>query len=192
MSNMASSSIEELNSELLVGLIFAFARGIMKADSSMKEGKWLKKELIGFELSGKTLGIIGLSITGNSLAKKAHLLGMSVIATSNGKKNKFVPEEFVKFVSLDELLKKSDFIYIDDSLSSEEFILNSDKLKLIKNTAYIINMGEKSLIEWNSLLNALRNMEIAGMAFNKDEVDPKFFDELIKLPHTIFFIKNKK
>jgi D-3-phosphoglycerate dehydrogenase len=189
MNDLTSNSLEELNSEILVGLMFAFAREIMKADSSLKEGKWIKKELIGFELSGKTLGIIGLSTTGNSLSRKAHSLGMNVIATGREKRGKLVPEKFIEFIPLDELLKKSDFIFID-SLIPEDFILDSEKLKLIKNTAYIISMGKKSSIEWNSLLRALKNMEIAGMAFNKDDVDPQFFDELIKLPNTIFFVKN--
>jgi D-3-phosphoglycerate dehydrogenase len=189
MSDLTLNSFEELNSEILVGLMFAFARGIMKADSSLKDGKWIKKELIGFELSGKTLGIIGLSTIGNSLARKAHFLGMNVIATDKEKVGKFVPEKFIEFIPLDELLKKSDFIFIDSL--SEDFILDSEKLRLIKNTAYIISIGKKSSIEWNSLLRALKNMEIAGMAFNKDDVDPQFFDELIKLPNTIFFVKNR-
>ncbi|MEM2896642.1 MAG: NAD(P)-dependent oxidoreductase [Candidatus Bathyarchaeia archaeon] len=191
MSDLASSSIEELNSELLIGLMFSFARELAKANSSMKEGKWLKKELIGSELSGKTLGIIGLSKIGNSLARKAHPLGMSIIAAIKGKAEGFVPEQFIEFVSLDELLKKSDFILIDCSSTPEDFILNSKKLKSMKNTAYIINMGKKSLIEWDSLLKALKNMEIAGMAFDKDEVDPRFFEELAKLLNTIFFLKNE-
>lgn len=191
MDNLTSNSFEELNAEVLIGLMFIFAREITKADSSMKEGKWLKKELIGFELSGKTLGIIGFSKVANSLAKKASSLGMKVVATFKEKTNRIIPEQFIDFIPLNELLKISDFIFIDYSLSPNDFILNSENLKSIKNTTYILNMGKKSLIDWKSLLKALKNREIAGMAFDKDEVDPQFFDELVKLPNTIFFIKNE-
>ncbi len=125
--------------ELAIGLMFAVSREIPRADAGMKSTKWLKKELEGIELNGKTLGVIGFGRIGSATAQRAAAMGMKIIASDP----KFQPEEIKarggEPVSLDELFAKSDFITIHTPLTNDtRGIINAEAFAKMKDGVRLI------------------------------------------------------
>jgi D-3-phosphoglycerate dehydrogenase len=166
--------------ELTIGFLFAICRKIPYADSTMKAKKWAKKELLGFELEGKTLGIIGLGRIGSLVAKKARALGMNIIYFDKGK-----DDQIGKKVDLDELLKTSDFISLHLPLTNEtRHIINANSFSKVKKTAAIINTGRGELIDEDALYNALKSGQIAFAALDVYSTEP-YSGKLCELSNVI-------
>ena len=143
--------------ELTLGLIFSLLRKLENAYSSMKGGLWLKKDLKGQELNGKTVGIIGYGNIGKKLKTVLESLGVKTYFFSRHKKN----------VGLKELFAKSDIVTIHLSLTAEtENIINNKMLFLMKPSSYLINISRGGVIEEESLYHALKNNKIAGAALD--------------------------
>lgn len=144
--------------ELALGLIFSLLRNIPRADKTTKEGKWEKKNLVGSEFSGKTLGIIGYGRIGSLLGQKAKVLGAKVIAVS-----KETPPEGVEFATLDEVIKRSDIISIHAPLNSEtKGMVNEAFISKMKKSAILINTSRGEIIDEKALFIALKEKRIAG------------------------------
>lgn len=136
------------------------------------------------DIHNKTLGIIGFGKIGSEVARLAIAFGMNVcVYTRNIKETNLN----VKYVSLEELLKNSDYISLNCSLNDESFhIINKNNISLIKKSAYIINTARGALIEEKSLIEALKNDEIAGAALDVLENETVITDnELFKLENVI-------
>jgi len=183
VKNTPKASTESV-AELAIGLIYALARKISQADRSMKEGKWEKKAFEGIEIGGKTLGIIGIGRIGQSVAKKAHNLGMNILAYDLLVKDSPLP--FVKMVSKEELLKNSDFIslHIPFDKSSGPTI-GEKEFEIIKQGSFIVNVARGGTVDEKALLNALNSGKIAGAAIDVFEKEPTDNMELVKHPNTI-------
>lgn len=163
--------------ELAIGHMFALARFIAIANYTMRNGEWNKKKYQGTEIAGKTLGIVGMGRIGQSLAKKATALGMKVVYyTIEGKHDELTYE----FVSLEEVLKTSDFISLhvpyDKNAGS---LIGKKELQLMKNTAYLINCARGKVVDEAALLEALDNGEIAGAGIDVFEEEPTKNEKLI-------------
>lgn len=134
-----------------------------------------------FEVKGKTLGVIGAGSIGQRVIKTALALGMNVLVYNRSIK----PIKDVKFVTLDKLLKKSDFVTIHCPLTdSTRHMINRDKLKLMKPSAFIINTARGPIINESDLISALKNGEIAGAALDVQEVEP------LDIKSPLFSMKN--
>jgi glycerate dehydrogenase len=134
-----------------------------------------------FEIKGKTLGVIGAGAIGQRVIKTALELGMKVLVYNRSIK----PIDNVKFVALHELLRKSDFVTIHCPLTKDtKYLIDKDKLKLMKPTSFIINTARGSIINETDLIKALQNKTIAGAALDVQEQEP--FD--VKNP--LFSMKN--
>jgi len=173
--------------ELVIGLMISMAREIPRADREIRNGNWIKKELMGSELKGKYLGIVGLGNIGKRLGRLARALNMNIIGYD------VIPidEEFSKEVGLmkadlDTLLTSADYVSFHvPLLDSTHHMINAEKLKMMKNTARIINTSRGGVIDEEALYNSLKDGSLAGAALDVFEVEPATENKLITLPNFI-------
>jgi len=173
--------------ELVIGLMLSMAREIPRADREIRNGNWIKKELMGTELKGKYLGIVGLGNIGKRLGRLARALNMNIIGYD------VVPidDEFSKEVGLmkadlDTLLSSADYVSFHvPLLDSTRHMINAEKLKMMKNTARIINTARGGVIDEEALYNSLKDGSLAGAALDVFEVEPATGNKLITLPNFI-------
>lgn len=167
--------------ELTIGHMFAVARFIGIANATMREGKWEKKHYEGVELNGRTLGLIGFGRIAREVAKRAYALGMKIIYTDViGKAEGF--DEF-EFLSVDELLKRSDFISLHIPFDKEKgATIKAEQFAMMKNGAYLINCARGGVVCEKALLEALNSGKLAGAAVDVFEEEPTKNDELVKHP----------
>lgn len=174
-------------SELVIGHMISLSRGIPKANDGMKNGKWLKKELVGSELRGKYLGIIGVGNIGRNLGRIAKCLRMNLIGYDIFPINQdYVREVSMIKTDLKTLLENSDFVTCHVPLTEKtRHLINSETLSYMKSTSFLINTSRGEIVDENSLLKALTENKIAGAALDVFEVEPPTNTELIKLPNII-------
>lgn len=165
-------------SELVFAHCFALARFIPEANRTMALGEWNKKKFKGFELAGKTIGIVGFGRIGKITAQMALAFGMKVLAYDVVE---IKTDLNVKVVSKEELLKNSDFITIHVPKLDQPFI-DVAELKLMKKTAFLVNCSRGGVVDEAALLNALANDEIAGAGLDVWADEPKFNMSLVKHP----------
>lgn len=158
-------------------LILEQALNISKYNSSVKKGDWVRSKKFSYfsypliELSAKTLGIIGLGTIGIKVAQIAKSFGMRVIAYSRTKKQ----IEGIEFCDLKNVLSESDFLTLHCPLNNQtEGIINSNTLKLMKPTAFIINTSRGGVIVEKDLVDALKKGVIAGAAVDVLDTEPMY------------------
>jgi len=159
--------------EHTVGLMLAMARRIPQANGSMKQGRWEKKGLLGIELRGKTLGLIGLGQIGREVARLAQSFQMAVIAYDPYVSSWLADECAVKLVTLEELLKRSDFISLHASATPEtRHMLDARTLAMTKPGVRIVNCARGELVNEADLLAALESGHVAGVGLDVFESEP--------------------
>ncbi len=154
--------------EHALGLMFAVARRVPYAHHTLMNGTWHKKRFKGVELFGKTLGIIGCGRIGQGLATKAGALGMKVIGYDMYHS---IDAPLTYVDSIPELLAQSDFVSLH--CGGTEPVINTEELKQMKDTAYLINASRGKNVAEDALYNALKTGEIAGAALDCYETEPK-------------------
>jgi D-lactate dehydrogenase len=169
---------ENTVAEHTFGLILALVRHMHKAIDETKEDKFSIKGLIGIDLAGKTLGVIGPVRIGQHVIKIANGFEMKVIAYSPHEDKKLAKALNFKYVSLNELLKKSDIITIHAPLNDSTFHMISMKnVKTIKKGAYLINSARGAIVDTTALLYALDNGILAGAGLDVLEGEDNIRDE---------------
>ena len=174
-------------SELVIGLMLSLCRNIPKANDGIKVGKWLKKELVGSELRGKYLGIIGVGNIGRNVGRIAKCLRMNLIGYDIFPINQeYVREVGMIKTDLKTLLENSDFVTCHVPLTADtKHLINSETLSYMKPTAYLINTSRGEIIDEQSLFTALSEKRIAGAGLDVFEVEPPTNTELLQLPNII-------
>jgi len=173
--------------ELVIGLMLSMAREIPRADREIRNGNWIKKELMGTELKGKYLGIVGLGNIGKRLGRLARALNMNIIGYDVAP----IDDEFAKEVGLmkadlDTLLSSADYVSFHvPLLDSTHHMINAEKLKIMKNTARIINTARGGVIDEDALYNSLKDGSLASAALDVFEVEPATGNKLTTLPNFI-------
>ncbi len=172
--------------ELTFGLLLALARDIPRADASVKEGRWMKKEIEGVELGGKTLGIIGMGRIGEEVGRRAAAFDMNIIAY-----DPFIEEQELKGhgaepVSLQDLFAWSDFI----SLHLPYNVQNRDligpmAISQMKDGVRIICAARGGIIDESALLEGLNSGKVAGAALDVFASEPPGATELVRHPKVI-------
>jgi len=177
-------------SEHTIALMLALARSIPQANASLKSGKWARSNFIGIELCDKTLGIIGLGKVGSEVAKRANALEMRVIAYDPFVSVEHARNLGVEMVSLEELLKRSDFISPHIPLTSQtKNMIGAKQLALVRPTVRFINCARGDIIDEAALLKAIEENRVAGAAFDvfsqEPVTDSPLFrsDKIIVTPH---------
>ena len=174
-------------SELTVGNMISLARSIPLADSEMKRGKWIKKNLMGTELSGKYLGIVGVGNIGRNVGRIAKALRMNIIGYDPYPIDRdYIKEVGLIVTDLNTLIQSADFITCHVPLLEEtKHLFNAELISNMKSTAYIINASRGGVIDEAALYNALCNGSIAGAALDVFETEPPLNNLLIELPNVI-------
>lgn len=181
--NAPTGSTESV-AELAFGLMIAASRSIPQADHSMKQGLWEKKAFKGVELSGKTLGIIGIGRIGTELAKRAIAFNMKVVAYD--KYIKKSPMAKISLVSLDDLLKQSDYISLHIPFVKEEgAAIREQEFEKMKNGVIIVNCARGGVVDEKALLKYLDNDKVRAAALDVYAAEPPVFKELINNPKVI-------
>jgi D-3-phosphoglycerate dehydrogenase len=174
--------------ELVLGYMLSLSRKITSGDASMKRGEWAKSKLTGFELSGKTIGIVGFGRIGYLVGKKTKALGMRVLCYDVliDKLMNFVDEVGAESVPFDRLLAESDFITVHVPLIPQtRNMSNAETLARMKNGSYIINAARGGIIDEKALVETLRSGHLAGAALDVYEEEPTKNLELVKMENVV-------
>jgi D-3-phosphoglycerate dehydrogenase len=172
--------------ELTIGLMFALARHLSKANATTKAGGWEKKKLMGTELAGKTLGLIGAGKIGKGVGKMAEAIGMKVICYDVIDGDLGFPR-----VTFDEVLTQSDYISMHvPLLDSTRNMIGAAELAKMKKTAYVLNCARGGILDEAALADAINNGVIAGAAVDVYAKEPTTSDHplvqcegVINTPH---------
>jgi glyoxylate reductase len=180
--------LAEATADLTFALILACARGIVSADRHVRENKWkvgwTPDLMLGYNVHGATLGIIGLGRIGASVARRARGFNMKILYYNRSRNQQLESELGVRYAELGELLAQSDFISIHASLNSQSrSLIDKAKLQLMKKTAFLINTARGQVVNESELIRALRGNQIAGAALDVFEKEP--------LPRTSPLLKMK-
>jgi D-3-phosphoglycerate dehydrogenase / 2-oxoglutarate reductase len=174
--------------ELTVGLMLCLLRKIPFADHSLKEGRWIKNQLMGEELQSKRIGVIGRAgRIGNEVSRiltvgfQADVLGYDVIRPRG------VPGLSYEITdSIDDLLRKSDIVTIHVPYSPQtRYLLNEQRLRMMKRGSYIINTSRGDIVEGPALLKVLKEGQLAGAGLDVFHLEPPvdvWEKELVNLP----------
>jgi len=173
--------------ELTIGLLLSLARNIPRADGAIKEGKWIKRELMGWELRGKTLGTIGLGNVGERVARLAKAFGMKILINKRTPPDPALLRELeAEFVPLHNLLARSYVVTIHVPYTSQtHHMIGEEELSLMKKGAYIINTSRGAIIDEKALLTALQSGRLGGAALDVFEVEPPTDYALMRLPSVV-------
>ena len=140
-------------------------------NEAVKSGVWQTK--MGVGLKGKTLGLIGLGNLGSQVARYGNAFGMNVIAWSQNLTQEKASENFADLVSLDTLMSSSDFVSIHTILSKRtKGLINLEKLKLMKKSAYLINTSRGPIVDETALIEVLNQGYIAGAGLDVFDSEP--------------------
>jgi glyoxylate reductase len=169
--------LSNTTADLAFALIFAVSRNVVRGDKYVRRGNWkfgwTPDLLLGHDVYGKVLGIVGLGEIGTKVGKRGKAFDMNVIYYSRVRKY-YVESEFgFRYVEFDELLRESDIISIHVDLNKDTIHMFSlNELKMMKNSAIIINTSRGRVVNEKDLTYALANRLIAGAALDVYEEEP--------------------
>ena len=147
--------------EHVIGMVLSYYRNILISDAQIREGKWLREDNRGFELKGKTFGIIGYGNTGKALAKKLSGFEMNVIAYDKYLTN--FSDDYVHETSLNEVISSSDILSLHIPLTSEtSHFLNHEILGLARKTPLIVNTSRGKVINTSDLIQSIKSGKVFG------------------------------
>jgi len=170
-------AVAELTFALMLGII----RNMVKAHNSMKNGQWAK-DMKGSELHGKTLGIIGLGKIGTEVAKRAKAFGMNVIAYEKYS----TKSAYAEIVSLDEVLKRSDFISLHVPLTDEtNEMINRKSIRKMKDGVVLINTARGKLVNEKDLAEALGSGKVRYAGLDVYQQEPPAESPLLALENVM-------
>jgi D-3-phosphoglycerate dehydrogenase len=164
--------------ELTIGHLLALARGIVEGTLSLREGKWKKEELMGVEVNGKTLGVIGCGYIGKTVERLAISLGMKVLGVEECVFDRFIP--------LDEMLPEADFITIHVPLTSHtRHMLSTKEFNKMKDGVMIIDCSRGGVVDQEALYQALISGKVKAAAVDVFEEEPPKNSKLLTLKNVI-------
>jgi D-3-phosphoglycerate dehydrogenase / 2-oxoglutarate reductase len=164
--------------ELTIGHMLALARNIVQGTTSLRDGKWEKEELMGHEVNGKTLGVIGCGYIGKTVEHLALALGMKVLPVEECVFDRFVP--------LGEMLPQADFITIHVPLTPHtHHMISKKEFNLMKQGVKLIDCSRGGVVDQEALYQALISGKVAGAALDVFEKEPPKNSKLLTLNNVI-------
>ncbi|WP_457754371.1 glyoxylate reductase [Thermococcus sp.] len=181
--------LTEATADFAWTLLLATARHLVDADKFVRSGEWKRKDVawhplmyLGYDVYGKTIGIIGFGRIGQAIARRAKGFNMKILYYSRTRKPEKERELGAEFKPLDELLRESDFVVLAVPLTKETYhMINEERLKLMKPTAILINIARGKVVDTKALIKALEEGWIAGAGLDVFEEEPYYNEELFKL-----------
>jgi len=189
VTNTPGRAIVDAVAEHTIALMFAITKRICEADQFTRQGKyrgWEPQLLLGMELVGKTIGIVGLGRIGSGVAKRAKAMGMKVIYSEVKRNQQFEKEFKAEYYTLPRLLKSAEVVSLHvPLLPTTKHLIGKKELALMKKTAYLINTSRGPVIDEKALVQALKKKQIAGAGFDVYEFEPKLTAGLTKLLNVV-------
>lgn len=172
--------------EHTIAMMVALARNLTQADASMKNGQWLKSQLMGSELYGKTFGLIGVGNIGTQVARRAAAFGMTVLGYDPYLNDEQIQKRGAQPVSLNTLFAQSDFISVHVPLNPEtRNMLDGQAFSAMKRGVRIICTARGGVIDETALLQAIEAGQVAGAALDVFAVEPPGLTALVAHPKII-------
>ncbi len=172
--------------EHTIAIMMALARHVARADASLRENKWERKKFIGVEVTGKTIGVIGMGRIGREVARRARGLDMHVLAFDPYVSNARAERIGVKLCTLDALLAQADFVTVHVPLTpATRGLIGERELTLLKPTARLINCARGGIIDEDALRHALDEGRLAGAALDVFEREPPLDNPLLNNPRVV-------
>ena len=169
---------ENTVAEHTIALILTLSRKINKSIEHTKNDNFSLKGLMGFDLRGKTLGVVGVGHIGRHVVNIAHGFGMNVVAYSKNRGKKLSKKLGLKFISFNDLLKRSHIITFHVPLNTEtKHMINMSNISKIKKGAYIINTSRGGVIDTRALLYGLNNNILSGAGLDVLEGEENIKEE---------------
>jgi len=166
--------------------MLSMVREIPRADTGMKNGKWLKKELEGAELFGKTLGIVGFGRIGQAVGKRATAFDMRIVAFDPIRPTEDVCNAGCEPLTLDDLLAQADYISIHTPLTaSTRSLIGTEQFTKMKDGVYLIDAARGGVVDESALLAALNSGKVAGAALDVFIAEPQGQTELACHPRVV-------
>ena len=195
VTNTPGTEIAETVAEHTIAMMFALAHRLIEADRFARAGKyigWGPQMLLGTDVVGKTLGIVGSGLIGMDLVERMYDgFGVKIIYTDVKRNEKIEKDELAEFLTLDELLKRSDFVSIHvPLLPTTRHLIGAKQLRAMKKTAFLINTSRGPVVDEAALIAALQKKQIAGAGIDVYEFEPKIplalrkLDNVVITPHT--------
>lgn len=195
VTNTPGVEIAETVAEHTIALIFALAHRVVEADRFARAGKyvgWGPQMLLGTDVVGKTLGIVGSGLIGMDLVERMFDgFGVKIVYTDMKRNEKIEKDELAEFLTLDELLRRSDFVSIHvPLLPTTRHLIGAKQLRMMKKTAFLINTSRGPVVDEAALIAALQKKQIAGAGIDVYEFEPKIplalrkLDNVVLTPHT--------
>lgn len=189
VTNTPSGLSSRAVAEFTIGLLLSVTKRIVEGDEFARKGNfggWKPEIFLGVNLEGKTLGIIGLGNIGCLVAQMAKGLGMRVIYTKRNRDCDLEEKYGLEYMSLENLLRESDFISLHTPLTNEtKHLINSGTLELMKNSAYLINTSRGGVIDEAALVEYLKKGKLAGAGLDVYEYEPEINAELCGMPNVV-------
>jgi glyoxylate reductase len=186
--------LTDATAELAFALILAISRRLVEGDRMTREGRfrcWAPMLFLGREVTGKTLGVVGMGKIGKAVAQRARCFHMPVLYHNRKRMSESEEKELMaKYVDMKTLLSQSDFISLHVPLTKEtRHLIGNKELSLMKPTAYLINASRGPVVDEKALLQALKKKKIGGAGLDVYENEPALtpglaeLDNVILLPH---------
>jgi D-3-phosphoglycerate dehydrogenase len=167
-------------------LLLALARRVPAASESTRRGEWRKKEFSGYELKGKTLGLVGLGRVGQEVARRARAFEMTVVAHDPYAAAPVARDLGVELTDLETLLAQADFLSLHAALTPETHgLLNRERLARCRRGVYVVNAARGELIDEAALAEALQSGRVAGAALDVFASEPPRESPLLNLPNVV-------
>jgi D-3-phosphoglycerate dehydrogenase len=167
-------------------MMFALARRVAVGDASLRRGEWRRAELVGMELSGRTLGILGLGRIGLAVADRAGALGMTCIGNDPFVTADVAAAHSVRVSVMDELLAEADVVTLHVPLSgATRGLIGDEQLARMKPGALLINVARGGVVDEAALATALHDGHLGGAAIDVFEHEPPLDSPLLQAPNTL-------
>ncbi len=187
------TALTESVAEMALALLLALTRRVVSADKAVRAGEWSRKysDLVGSELMGKTVGVVGLGKIGSAVARRLRAFDVELIYFSRTRKEELEAELGIEKVDFDELLRRSDVITVNLPYTREtHHLLSTKEFDLMRDGVYIVNTARGRIIDQRALVKALQDGKVAGTALDVFEVEPldpdsplTEMDNVILTPH---------
>jgi glyoxylate reductase len=190
VTNTPGPEIAETVAEHTIALIFALAHRVVEADQFARDGKyhgWGPQMLLGTDVIGKTVGIIGTGAIGSAVVRRMYDgFGVKIIYTDVKKNPELETRDQAKFRTLEQLLREADFVSLHvPLLPSTRHLIGAKQLKMMKKTAYLVNTSRGPIVDEKALIAALQKKQIAGAGLDVYEHEPMIPRSLLKLQNVI-------
>ncbi len=182
--------LTDATADLAWALLLAAARNLGAGERLVRAGEWTgwaPTQLLGEPLRHQTLGIVGMGAIGQAVARRAQGFGMNVVYFNRNQVSPEIETSLgAEFVSLDDLLRRSDFISLHAPLNDQSrHMFDARAFRLMKSTAVLVNTGRGALIDEAELVNVLRAQQIAAAGLDVYEFEPKITEGLLTLDNVV-------